>query len=46
MTSVGLPPHLQEVMIEEEKMQRKKNKLIITGLTPSVMYDKGGANMV
>ena len=36
------PLHRQEVLIEEDRISRKNDKLTITGISPSTFCDRGG----
>ena len=41
----GHPLHCQEVLIEEDRVIRRNDKLTITGISPSKFCDKGGIQM-
>ena len=41
----GHPLYRQEVLIEEDRIMRKSDKLNITGISPSLFCDKGGIQL-
>ena len=41
----GHPLHRQEVLIEEDQITRRNDKLTITGISPSMFCDRGGIQM-